>query len=304
MSDRKKRKVRRKPASADAASQKRKSGKHAAGKEKNKVADIGSYRKRKRRAGNTRWVRVLLFFILCIVGGYYFSLSAFFEVKEIVVQGNAAVSEETVLRSSGINIGDNIFAVSLDRAEQWTRINYMIADAEIKKELPNRILITVSERTAVAIVPVDGGFLQVDKYGVVIDRAKEINKPELPLLTGLDSVAPGTVLGAKIYLDIESDDAEYVSGNKEKCLAALSVAAQMNDMARSFITEINAANTQKIIVYTKDNTEVRIGSAADFAKKFEAFYALLAAQEKEGLLHTISYVDISLVSSPAIFYAK
>lgn len=305
MANKKRRTVKRKTVSADASAEhKHKTGKRFSSAQKNKVTDIGGYRKRKRRAGNTRWVRVLLLFIICIVAGYYFSLSSFFEVKEIVVEGNVSVSKEAVLRSSGINIGDNIFAVSLEKAEQWTKINYMISEADIVKELPNKILITVRERTAVAIVPVDGGFLQVDKDGVVIDRSKEMDNPQLPLLTGLDAVAPGTVLGAKIYHDLETGESAASSGNKEKCLAALSVANQMNGTAREFITEINAANTQKIVIYTKDNTEVRIGSQADFAQKFEAFYALLAAQEKEGLLPTISYVDISLVSSPAIFYVK
>ena len=255
-----------------------------------KVVDIRRYRKRKRRAGSTRWVRLLLFFIVCMLGGYFFSSSAFFNVENIIIQGNSVVSEDAVKRSSGINIGDNIFSISTEKAEQWTKINYMVASAEVHKKLPDTVIINIVERSPAALIPVTDGFLQVDDESVVVARYKSVDKPEFPIITGLQNVDAGSVLGTKIKVD--------------NIDTALNVVKQMSDTAKKFITEINVSNAEKIVLYTKDNTEVRIGSYENFNEKFEVFYAIIEAQEKEGLLSSISYIDISLVSSPAIFYSK
>lgn len=290
MEEKKRRTVQPHTSPVDLKAQKRQVSRRRQLEKKTKVTDIKGYRKRKRRAGNTRWVRLLLLFITCMVGGYYFALSPFFAVRNIVVSGNCEVSAQEVQAASGVKQGDNIFAVSGKRSEQWVKINYLVATAQIEKKLPDTIIITVTERVPAANVPVDGGFLQIDKEGVVLARLHELDKAELPLITGLGNIAAGSVPGTKL--------------KTENMGSALSVISQMDSASCAFITELNVRHPQKLVVYTKDNTEVRIGGSEQFMDKYLTMNAILQAQEEQGLLRSIAYLDVSLFTSPAIFYSR
>ena len=105
----------------------------------------------RRRRGRSRLG--FLFKLLCI-GGVVVALTmgatVFFRVESVVVTGNSRYTQEEVVAASGIETGDNLFHMN----------KYLpyIEDVNIRRSLPNTILITVSEWSAAAqILPASGG---------------------------------------------------------------------------------------------------------------------------------------------------
>ncbi len=104
---------------------------------------------------NTRRRRSLLApisFVL-IVAAIVFGMGVFFRVQTIEVTGAKTYSDEEIINASGIEIGDNLFFINRFSASSliFTRLPF-IEEASIERIMPNRIVITVSESSAMAYI--------------------------------------------------------------------------------------------------------------------------------------------------------
>ncbi|MEG1501348.1 MAG: cell division protein FtsQ/DivIB, partial [Clostridiales bacterium] len=82
----------------------------------------------------------------------------------------------------------------------------------------------------------------------------------------------------------------------------LSIVSQMPVEALDIISEINVKDPQKIIIYTTDQIEVRIGDSTDFKNKFIIMNRILEQLSLNSKKDSVQYVDISLPDKPVIFY--
>lgn len=73
----------------------------------------------------------------------------YFNVKKIEVINNKNISKEEIIKLSRIYEGDNIFYINMDRTKRDILNNPYILKAEVKRKLPNKILIDISEREAI-----------------------------------------------------------------------------------------------------------------------------------------------------------
>ena len=217
-------------------------------------------------------------------------MSPFFYVSEINVVGNNVVSKELIISSSGIEIGDNIFSVSGKKAAQWLGINYLIASAEIVKEYPDKITIHVIERRPAALIPFSGGFLRIDKYGVVLARLKSIDKADYLIFTGVTDFNPGIVPGTKI--------------TDEVIKHGLHILEQLPADSMDFIKEIDITDPQNIICYSTGNLEIRIGDSSDFLTKYNLAHAFVDAEIERKTINTVQYLDVSVIEVPVMLRYK
>ncbi len=243
---------------------------------------------KKRHANNQRFVLMVVFFVACLLAGYFFSLSSFFSINTIKVEGNKLVGNDRVIALSGIEKGRNIFKINQQELSQWLRIDPLIANATVSRKLPGTLIINVEERKSVAVIATGQAFIWLDQQGTVITRMVKMNKFDVPLLTGLNkfdySVMPGTV--------IKNDSLDK----------ALDLIRQMTADMRSHISEINVADPQKIIVCTKDGIEVRVGNGEDFEDKYILYTAIIEDRTTNGDIKQIKYIDVTVVDKPVITY--
>lgn len=95
-----------------------------------------------------------LFKLLCF-GALAVALTAgatvFFRVERVAVSGNQRYTQEEVIAAAGVQLGDNLFALNKYRLSERIRQSLpYIGEASIQRGLPSTILITVTERGAVA----------------------------------------------------------------------------------------------------------------------------------------------------------
>jgi len=148
------------------------------------------------RANNHKFVLLVVFFVACLLAGYFFSLSSFFAIDTIKVEGNQQVSDERVIALSGIEKGRNIFKINEQELSQWLKIEPLLAGATVSRKLPGTLIIKVEEREATAIIATGRAFIWLDQQRMVISRFVKMDSFDVPLLTGLsdfdNSVMPGT----------------------------------------------------------------------------------------------------------------
>lgn len=132
----------------------------------------------------------LLLAAISIVGatmicGYNFAISSpYFEIKEIIVQGCKELTEKEILSSAAIKPSQNLLAINLGAIARRIESNPWIKEASVGREFPNRLIIDIQERTAIALVKRDKGFDLLDNDGVVFKKLEKTDEVDIPVLNG------------------------------------------------------------------------------------------------------------------------
>jgi cell division septal protein FtsQ len=98
-----------------------------------------------RQMNESRWGILGVF--LFLLAGIGFCNSRFFILAGVTVKGNRYVPEAVIIHGSGINRAQNIFRVKSRLVRENILKNPYIAAVAVRKVYPDRILITVTERT-------------------------------------------------------------------------------------------------------------------------------------------------------------
>ena len=117
---------------------------------------------RRRRRGRGRFGP--LFKLLCaaaVVLALTVGATVFFRVETVVVTGNSRYTQEEVVAASGIEVGDNLYAMNKFHVQQQIREQLpYVSEVSIQRGLPSTILIQVTESQAAAQVMPSGGDAQ------------------------------------------------------------------------------------------------------------------------------------------------
>ncbi|MEW5734202.1 MAG: FtsQ-type POTRA domain-containing protein [Thermodesulfobacteriota bacterium] len=142
--------------------------------------------------GSLFWGLVILVFlagtagvgVLSIFLYDFFTQSPYFEAKQITVEGCNHLTQDQVLSLAGLSQGMNILSVNLPGVQRRIASNPWIAEASVRRELPDRLSVRIREREAMALADLGSKFL-VDCQGVVFKKYQEGDPDNLPLVTGL-----------------------------------------------------------------------------------------------------------------------
>ena len=110
-----------------------------------------------------------------------------FDIEAIDVRGTRTLDAEHVRLIAGVSVGDNVFRLDLSDVERAIEADPWVATASVERELPDRLIIDVVERTPAAVVDL-GGLYLADAEGLVFKRVA-VERGEgagLPVVTGLD----------------------------------------------------------------------------------------------------------------------
>jgi cell division protein FtsQ len=209
--------------------------------------------KRPRPARRAR-VRRLLGVVLAIVvitaaGGavlHWLLTTERFAVASVEVRGVSRVPADQILAVAAIPRGSNIFKLDtmgiVDRVESLPEVRR----ADVVRELPNRVVISVEERRPFTLV--HGGRLHwMDEEGRLLGASPEAVAPPMPVISGLSAdelASMRTSPGPKARAAIGVIRALLRSGT--------GLAAE--------ISEIDMSRREGPVLYTVDGVEVRLGT--------------------------------------------
>ncbi|MGH9435046.1 MAG: cell division protein FtsQ/DivIB [Terriglobia bacterium] len=118
-------------------------------------------------------------------------LLIFQPVQDVQLSGNDVVSRNDVLNAIGLgstpeSLGVSIFRINLDGMRRRVESIPWVESATVARVFPNRLLVTIVERTPIAYANVGGRVELVDKDGVFLQMRRRDN-PAFPVLYGLDA---------------------------------------------------------------------------------------------------------------------
>lgn len=128
------------------------------------------------------------FLIVAPRAGFWVKEHPYFLVQAIEVRGNGRLSDEEILDSAAVRIGQSLWDVSLRRMGMRLEAHPWIQRARVRRYLPARLVIEVTERKPIAIVRFDE-LHYVDRRGSVLGPLSPEDSRDLPIITGLEEGA-------------------------------------------------------------------------------------------------------------------
>lgn len=199
----------------------------------------------KRRERRQRVYRILsrVGFFAILIGAAVLALTLFFKVDRIELTGTDRYSKAQVVSQISIDEGDNLYL--WDKISVYDTITSefpYIQDVQIRRELPNRIVISVTECTAALAIQSGTGYYLLSETGKILEYTD--SPGELISVSGvsLSGRLPG----------------EYLPQGGDETLDTLNQILELIPSVESFdITRVDFINLESL-------TDIRIGADERF----------------------------------------
>jgi cell division protein FtsQ len=184
-----------------------------------------------------------------------------FAVASVDVRGASSVPAAQILAAAAVKPGTSLFA--LDPRAVAGRVEAIpeIRRADVVREFPNHVVITVEERRPFTLVHA-GRLHWLDEEGRLLGASPEAVVPQVPVVSGL------------------SDDeiASMRSAPSPKALAAIALIRALLRTGSTLATEISEIDMSRKdgpLLYTIDGVEVRLGTE-DWEERLARLEGVLA----------------------------
>jgi len=241
---------------------------------------------------SARVTKILVFYLVIgFLGWNFFNFifsSNFCNVEEVIIKGNDCLGEDEIFFKSGIQLSKNIFKLDLKKSINSLMQEPWIKEVEIKRVIPDKIIISLKERKAAAIVHIGEGYFFSTKEGMVLSKIDETEEGfTLPLLSGLeiDEIKIGEIIDkSEFRTALESINSAEVILPKRFC-------------------RVEILSPDDFMIYNKDATlKVRVNSPEVIINKENLLREALEKIEREALL--VEYIDIRFKDSLVIKLKK
>lgn len=136
--------------------------------------------------------------------------TSIFNIKRILVNGNNEVSKDKISIASGIIMGENIFKIDTKNAKANLLLHPYIKDVNIKRKMPDRIIINIDEREELACLKHMNSYIYIGFDGLILDVLKEKKENKTPIIEGLSIESPS--IGSKvIYIKETKKEREQIT---------------------------------------------------------------------------------------------
>ena len=114
----------------------------------------------------------------------YAVTSPYFHIRETIVRGCKELTEKDILTLAAIKPTQSLLTINSDALTGRIASNSWVKEVHIGRELPDRLVIEIRERTAVALVKQDSGFFLLDPEGNLFKKLQNGDETDLPVLSG------------------------------------------------------------------------------------------------------------------------
>ena len=277
-------------------------------------------RERKRKRSRSHFGTLFkLLFLVAVVVALTMGATVFFQVETVTVQGNNRYTEEDIIQAAGIQVGDNLFHMNKYQiANQVLEQLPYTKELNIRRKLPNGIILTVSEWGAVARVvapPAGAGAPEPEDETSQGDSSSSAQTDPVEIAAEDWLIS----LGGKLLEPAQEDaQAITVSGitpimpragtllalpqeEQPKLDGLLAVFEEMQNL--EMIERVNAIRLEStyMVVRYLDRFDVKLELNADFNYKLRVLNAAVTETEKKLGAQVCGTFDLTQEGKAAVF---
>ena len=189
-----------------------------------------------------------------------------FVINDIKVIGNNKMSKDLLIKSSSINIGENIFKISVKSGVDNIKKLPYTKEIKIIRKYPKAIIIEVVERKEIIQIQDISSYITIDDEGHTLDIS-DIKKENIPTIVGLKIENENE--GDNMFSRIKSElDMEFIKESH-----AIGILKKMK--------EINMSDTDNINIILNDGIGVAFGTLDNVIYRLSLLNEVLKDIEKK-----------------------
>jgi len=240
------------------------------------------YRKKKKFILTTgQFVRIILFILLLSLAlfelKYIFYKTDYFRIQKILVEGNRILSEEEIVKMSGLAPLMHVFEIKERKVAKRLSRNPFIKKVFIVQK-GSVLKLKIIEREPVVIAKAySGGMYLVDGEGVLLKKIESTEKANFPVISGLN--LKEMKLGDRLNLKVFSLAKAWLDFLKGTFLHDIS--------------EFNVSDLNNLYFYTIDGIKIFVDTHENFLRRVTFLDKLLKKIKKEKRM--VDYIDTRLM---------
>jgi len=131
-------------------------------------------------------ITALLLISFIFIFGYDFMTQCdYFKAQNFSVTGAHRLSSSDVLKQARLDKGVNILSLNLSMARKRLLAHSWIAEAEVRRELPSNIHISLKEHNPLAVIDLGRKFI-INTKGEIFKELSASDHQKLPVISGLE----------------------------------------------------------------------------------------------------------------------
>lgn len=230
-------------------------------------SESGRRKKRRRRHGS-RILYYLLVGLLSAAVLITLSLTVFFKVETISVEGGGDLSHAEILELSGLQEGQNLWRMNLDKAEKAIMNAYpTVEKVEAHRRLPDTVVIRVEMAETVCLILREGSYYSISTGGRVLKQEETPKELWLPVI--LDNRYPVPVVG------------DYLPAEQQEEVNTICQALSENPTEPA-ATLIDTRREADMHIYLGDLYRVDVGGLRELSYKLSCVNAIIQQKLTDG----------------------
>lgn len=241
--------------------------------------------KRRRKLKKLSALVALALVVVCV--GVLLTLTVFFKIKNVEITGDRVYSDSQIMEQSGIELESSLFSVNEDKLNEILpeELPY-IKRVELKRKLPDTLVINVySTREKAAFVNADG-YILVDETGKVLDKNAAMLRENVAVVDGV-----------KLK---KSDEGEIVALENEKLTEDfITIVSTLKESKFNGVTEIILDASGEFKLLYEDRITIKLGATENLTAKLKR---AKAAIDKENQINPYSVGVLDLKTEPYAYF--
>ena len=219
---------------------------------------------RPRRRRRNLSLYYLMLFVICAVIFLILSRTVLFNIDEYIVTGNSIYSVDTILDAGNLRDGRNMYGINLDRTAERIKDKLIyVEDVTLRRKLPNKFIVEVTEATAYACCEYEG-----NRYAIITKSGRYLETEQLGARAGL-------ILIKGTELTNVSLGAEFKSSDETKQTIILDLLEAISETCDGKVTEIDITDRTNITMRYDDRLDIDFGSSLDYEYKLRYITAII-----------------------------
>ena len=199
-----------------------------------------------------------------------------FALRRISIQGLERAQEAELLRLSGLQVGQNLFALDLSQATRQMAVHPWVRTVRASRRFPSGVEVRVQEHVPLAVLSM-GDLYLADAEGAPFKRLQPSDEVDLPLVTGVDR-------------DRYLEDRPRWERRIQQALEVLQLYQARFPGPLYRLAEVRLSPLGLSLVTGPDGAEVHLGGA-DFAEKLERLQLVRRALANRALWAEAVHLD-------------
>lgn len=226
-------------------------------------------------------MKVIGIAIIVIVAIVLFMLSPIFNLKEIIVKGNAKISKEKIISLSQIKNETNLFKITKRQVKSNVKEEPYIKKVSVRRILPSKIEITVEERVLEYLFEFANSYAYIGSEAYILEISEENVEDKLKIkgyATSEEMLKPGNRL-CKEDIDSLNDVIKIMEAAKNHALD-------------EYINKIDISDNENYILYLESEKKtVHLGDTSNLDTKMPYIKVIM---EREKNIEGDIFVNVDL----------